>query len=78
MKAQFSANLFVVILLMSHTASCDERSPVDYTGVVTLQLLPAKVIRVNQIIEDPEPGTSYIGDTGILLEVEENPEVMAN
>lgn len=71
-------NLFVVVLLMSHTASCTKASPVEYTGVVTLQLLPAKVVRVNQIIEDPEPGTGYISETGILIEVDENPEVMAN
>ena len=78
MKTQIAVHLFIVVLLTSQTASCDENSPVDFTGVVTLQLLPAKVIKLNQIIEDPEPGTSYIGDTGILMEVEENPEVMAN
>jgi hypothetical protein len=50
----------------------------EYTGVVTMQLLPAKIIRINRIIEEPEPGTSYIGEEGILVEVEENPQVMAN
>ena len=78
MKTRIAARLFIAVLLTSHAASCDSSSPVDFTGVVTLQLLPAKVIRVNQLIEDPEPGTSYIGDTSILLEVEENPEVMTN
>ena len=78
MKTRIAARLFIAVLLTSHAASCDGSSPVDFTGVVTLQLLPAKVIRVNQLIEDPEPGTSYIGDTSILLEVEENPEVMTN
>ena len=78
MKTRIVLQLFFVIFLTSHTASCDKNRQLEYTGVVTLQLLPAKVIKVNEIIEDPEPGTSYIGETGILLEVEENPEVMAN
>jgi hypothetical protein len=78
MKIRALVHLFIVILVTSHVASCEEGSPVEYSGVVTFQLLPAKVIRINEIVEDPEPGTSYIGDTGILVEVEENPEVMAN
>ena len=50
----------------------------EFSGVVTFHLIPAKVIRINKIIEDPEPGTSYIGEEAILVEVEENPNVMAN
>ncbi|PLY01526.1 MAG: hypothetical protein C0624_10255, partial [Desulfuromonas sp.] len=44
----------------------------------TAHLLPAKVMQVNEIIENPEPGTSPIGEKGILVELDENPEVMAN
>jgi len=49
-----------------------------YRGVVTAQLLPAKVLKINKIIENPAPGTSYIGKEGILVEVDDNPNVMAN
>ncbi|MCP4259219.1 MAG: hypothetical protein GY774_17180 [Planctomycetes bacterium] len=41
-------------------------------------MLPAKVMKVNKIIENPKPGTSYISDEGILVEVKENPNVIAN
>lgn len=78
MKIRAAVYLFTVMLVTSHIAACEEGGPVEYSGVVTYQLLPAKIIKINEIIENPEPGTSYIGDTGILLEVEENPEVMAN
>jgi len=44
---------------------------------MTVQLLPAKIIRINENKEDPDPGTSYIGDVSIL-EVKENPEVISN
>ena len=50
----------------------------DYKGVVTFHLIPAKVIKVNKIIENPKPGTSYIGDDGILVEIDENIDMMAN
>ena len=50
----------------------------DYTGVVTFHLIPAKVIKINRIIENPDPGTSNISDEGILFDLEENPNVMAN
>ena len=56
----------------------EEHHVEEFTGVVTMQLLPAKVIRVNRIIEEPKPGTSVIGEEGMLVEVEENPQVMAN
>jgi len=78
MKTRIATHLFIVVFLTSHTAFCDKSSPVDFTGVVTLQLLPAKAIKISRIIEDPEPGTSYIGDKGILLEAKENPELTAN
>jgi hypothetical protein len=50
----------------------------EFTGVVTFHLVPARVLRVNRIEDHPEPGTSYIGDEGLLVEVEENPDVTAN
>jgi hypothetical protein len=50
----------------------------EFRGVVTFQLLPAKVLKINKIIENPKAGTSYIGDEGILVRVDENPNVMAN
>lgn len=78
MRIHVSAHLFFIILLVSPTASCEDGGPVEFTGVVTFQLLPAKVLRINEIVADPEPGTSYIGDAAVLVEVEENPEVMAN
>jgi hypothetical protein len=49
-----------------------------FVGVVTYHVIPAKVIRINRIIEDPDPGTSYIGDESILVELNENVDVMAN
>lgn len=50
----------------------------EFSGVVTFHLIPAKVIRVNRIVEDPAPGTSYIGDESILVEVEADLELLAN
>jgi len=50
----------------------------NFRGVVTYHLIPAKVMKVNEIVEDPAPGTSYIGDEGILLELEANVDVRAN
>ena len=35
-------------------------------------------MRINKIIENPKPGTSYIGEESILVEVDINPQVMAN
>lgn len=50
----------------------------NFRGVVTYYLIPAKVMRVNEIVEDPEPGTSYIGDEGILVELDSDIDVRAN
>jgi len=66
------------ILMMDAFLLGAEQPLLEYRGVVTMQLLPAKVLRVNKIIEDPGPGTSYIGKQSILVEVEKNSEVMAN
>lgn len=47
-------------------------------GVVTYHLIPAKAMRINEIVSDPEPGTSYIGDEGILVELGGIVDVEAN
>lgn len=49
-----------------------------FRGVVTLHLIPAGVMRVNRIVEDPEPGSSYIGDDSILVEIGEDLDVTSN
>lgn len=49
-----------------------------FRGVVTYHLIPAKVMRVNEIIEDPEPGTSYIGDKSITVAFDGEVDVQAN
>lgn len=66
------------VLMLVCSASSEEIKQGEYRGVVTYQLLPAKVIKINNIIENPKPGNSYIGKKGILVEVDENPNVMAN
>ena len=69
----------IACFLVTAPISCrDKMNLQEYRGVVTLHLLPAKVMKVNGIVESPEPGTSNIGDEGILFEVDESPEVMAN
>lgn len=65
-------------LLSVMTVRSEEVNVEKYRGVVTFQLIPAKVLQINKIIENPKPGTSYIGDEGILFDVDENPNVMAN
>jgi len=49
-----------------------------FRGVVTYHLIPAKVMRVNEIVEDPEPGTSYIGDKSITVTFDDEVDVQAN
>lgn len=56
----------------------DEPETRTFRGVVTLHLIPARVMRVNGIVEDPAPGSSYIGDDSILVEIGENLDVTAN
>ena len=77
MKIHAAVHLFIVILVAIHLASCEEGRPVEYSGVVTFQLLPAKVMKINEIVENPEPGPSHIGHAGLLLVVEQYPAVMA-
>lgn len=68
----------ILVLFFSFSANCNETDLKEFHGVVTAHLLPAKVMKVNKIIENPKPGTSYIGEESILVELNENPEVMAN
>lgn len=65
----------VFVIGASHGAEPEMKR---FRGVVTYHLIPAKVMKVNQIIEDPEPGTSYIGEEGIVLELEANEDLRAN
>ncbi len=67
-----------LVLFSALSANCDETTLKEYRGVVTAHLLPAKVMKINKIIENPKPGTSYIGEGGLLVELDENPNVMAN
>ncbi len=69
----------IACLFLSVSASRSEEMQIEeYSGVATFHLIPAKVIKINKIIENPEPGTSYISDEGILVEIEDSPNVMAN
>lgn len=68
---------FTALLFVTNSYG-EEIKYTDYKGVVTFHLMPAKVIRVNKIVANPKPGTSYIGDDGILVEIDENIEMMAN
>lgn len=78
MRLSLCAIAATCTLSLGDTALGGEPETRHFRGVVTLHLIPAKVMRINRIIEDPEPGTSYIGDEGILVELDENVEVRAN
>jgi hypothetical protein len=78
MKTKIYLYAISLLILAVRPALCEEMKLEEYRGVVTFQLLPAKVLKINKIIEHPKPGTSYIGEEGILVEVADNPEVMAN
>lgn len=65
----------LLVIGVSHGAEPEVNT---FRGVVTYHLIPAKVMRVNEIVEDPEPGTSYIGDEGILVELDGDMDVRAN
>jgi hypothetical protein len=73
MKYMLTLPIFLLTINASAQTNIEE-----FSGVVTLHLIPAKVMKINEIVENPEPGTSYIGKQGILVEVEENPTVLAN
>ncbi len=66
------------IFLAATCSDGEEINTKEYRGVVTFQLIPANVLQVNKIIANPKPGTSYISDEGIVVEVDENLSVMAN
>ena len=78
MKKKICIVAIACVLLSIFISRSEEINLEEYRGVVTFHLLPAKVMKVNKIIENPKPGTSYIGDEGILVEIDENPNVMAN
>ncbi len=69
---------FAYILLSTTPSFAEEMNIKEFRGVVTYHLIPARVMRINTIIEDPEPGSSIIGNESILIEVDDNPDVMAN
>jgi hypothetical protein len=71
----FLASTVLLVVGICHGA---EHELKHFRGVVTYHLIPAKVIRVNEIVQNPEPGTSYIGEDGLLIEFEGTLDVMAN
>ena len=78
-----STKFLMLVLLLSYlpylnSAYAGETDLKEFGGVVTYNFIPAKVMKVNEIIADPRPGTSYIGEKSILVEVDKNPDVMAN
>ena len=78
MKHNICIFTFLTIFVLVCSAFGEESKLHEYRGVVTFHLFPAKVMKVNKIIENPKPGTSYIGEKGILVELDQNPNVMAN
>lgn len=67
-----------VALTLGSTAYGGDAGTRTFRGVVTYYLIPAKVMRVNRIVTNPEPGSSYIGDDSILVAMDENMDVRAN
>lgn len=65
-------------LLVVNVSYGEEPGESSFRGVVTYYLIPAKVMRVNEFVKDPEPGASYIGDEGILVQLDEDVDVRAN
>ena len=78
MKRQIYIFALIIFFLVVEANAREEMLIQEFTGVVTYHLIPAKVIKINKIIENPKPGTSYIGEEAILVEVEGSPNVMAN
>ncbi len=78
MKIKIIIITLICINFSTLNVHSDEFELNEYRGVVTLYLIPAKIIKINKIIENPKSGTSYIGDESILVEVEEGLDVMAN
>lgn len=78
MKTPIIVTFICAGLLFINMSYGAEPEILKFRGVVTYHLLPAKVMRVNEIVEDPKPGTSYIGDKGILVELDRNIDVRAN
>lgn len=78
MKRSICFLAITLVLMFVLSAICGEIKLLEYKGVVTSHVYPAKVMKVNKIIENPKPGTSYIGEEVLLVELDENPNVMAN
>lgn len=71
--------LFVVTNLAAAALGDDDPALREMRGVVTYHLLPARVMRVNEIVPEPKPGSSVIGERSIVVHMDENPTgVMAN
>ncbi len=78
MTKRFFLIAICLIALSITNSYAEEKDTKEFRGVVTLLNIPAKVIQVNSIIENPKPGTSYIGEEGIVAEIDEIPGIMAN
>lgn len=78
MKKLIYVLMLLFFFLVVDANAREEMHVQEFSGVVTFHLIPAKVIKINKIIENPDPGTRHIGEEGILVEVEENPDVIAN
>ena len=78
MKLKIFTFNFIIIFILVCDAIGEESKLLEYKGVVTFHLFPAKVMKVNTIVENPKPGSSYIGEESILFELDHNPNVMAN
>lgn len=70
--------LVLLAAISSWKGAHAESTSMEFQGVVTYHLLPAKVMQINRIVQDPQPGKSIIGEEAIMVEVEENPDVQAN
>lgn len=78
MKPKQAFLVAITALMVSGASHGTEPDSENFRGVVTYHLIPANVMRVNEIVEDPEPGASHIGDKGILLEIEGDLDPRAN
>lgn len=78
MKRKINIIILIMTLALAFHAHAEQSKLQEYRGVVTFHIYPAKVMKINKIIKNPKPGTSYIGEEGILVELDENPKVMAN
>jgi hypothetical protein len=78
MKIKYFIIVIFLIAFSINNIYGEDKEIEEFEGVVTLLNIPAKLIQINKIIENPKPGTSYIADEGIIVEIDEIPEIMAN